>query len=66
VELAEAGPVDVAVFDALGRRVATLHAGPLPAGTHAFAWKEGALPGVYFVRAAGLSHSATLALTLIR
>ena len=37
-ELAEAGPVTLAVFDAQGRRVATLARGFYAAGEHAAAW----------------------------
>jgi hypothetical protein len=43
----------VAVFDGLGRRVATLHMGPLAAGSHRLMFDAGALePGTYVVRAA--------------
>jgi hypothetical protein len=48
---------EVSVFDAAGRRCATLHQGPLSAGSHAWAWDargpDGALvaPGLYLVRA---------------
>ncbi|HLA63915.1 MAG TPA: hypothetical protein VK610_05780, partial [Rhodothermales bacterium] len=42
----------VAVYDALGRRVAVLHDGPLAAGPAALALDAGRLvPGVYVVRA---------------
>lgn len=52
-------PVRVAVFDALGRRVAVLHDGPLPAGVHALAFDARALPGgVYVVRARGVREEA--------
>lgn len=38
------------VYDALGRRVAVLHDGPLPAGAHDFALATSRLtPGVYVV-----------------
>ncbi|HLA64666.1 MAG TPA: PQQ-binding-like beta-propeller repeat protein [Rhodothermales bacterium] len=44
----------VAVYDALGRRVAVLHDGALAAGTHAFSLDASALPpGVYVLRATG-------------
>lgn len=52
------GQADVAVFDLGGRRVRTLHHGPLPAGAHTFDWdgrdESGArlAGGVYFYRAA--------------
>jgi hypothetical protein len=56
----------VAVFDVLGREVALLHAGPLPAGATRLALEAGALPpGVYIVRAAG-SGAATRRFTVVR
>ncbi len=36
--LENAGPVDVTVFDLAGRRIATLHRGDLPAGSHHVTW----------------------------
>jgi hypothetical protein len=45
------GPARVEVFDALGRRVAVLHDGPLPAGETALRLRGAALPpGVYLAR----------------
>lgn len=49
--VATGGPVHLAVYDALGRRVAVLHDGPLSPGTHRFAWTDVAAAGVYVVRA---------------
>jgi hypothetical protein len=54
--LPAATDVDLSVFDAAGRRVATLHRGTLPAGRHEVAWDgrgDTGAPvgaGVYFVR----------------
>ena len=54
--LGEAGPVRVEVFDAAGRRVRTLHAGELAAGSHEFVWdgksEQGSAvaSGVYLAR----------------
>lgn len=49
--LPSAGTAEVAVFDALGRRVATLAGGALAGGPHAATWDaRGAAPGVYVVR----------------
>ncbi len=46
--------VEVAVFDVLGRRAATLHDGPLAAGQHPFRLDASAFtPGLYVVRAMG-------------
>ncbi len=49
--LPEAGTATLAVFDALGRRVATLIDGPMAAGPHEVRWAVAdAAPGVYIVR----------------
>ena len=57
----------VAVFDALGRRVAVLHEGLLTAGTHEFRLAAGALPaGVYIVRAATAAGTVARPLTVVR
>jgi hypothetical protein len=64
--------VDVAVYDALGRRVAVLSSGRLEAGEHALALDGSALaPGVYVVRAVvtpegGATRVLTQRLTLVR
>ena len=67
--LAEATPhLTAAVYDALGRRVATLHDGPAADGAHAFAIDADALaPGVYVVvaRADGAAPM-TARLTVVR
>jgi N-acetylneuraminic acid mutarotase len=62
----------VAVYDALGRRVAVLHDGLLPAGRHLLDW-DGTdvsgrrLPsGLYVVRAVAGERQAALRLTLVR
>jgi hypothetical protein len=54
--LAAGAPVDLAVFDVSGRRVAGLQRGVRPAGVHRVPWNPrslpggGPAPGVYFVR----------------
>jgi len=49
--LPRAGAAHLAVLDLQGREVATLAAGELAAGPHAFEWNAaGARPGLYFVR----------------
>ncbi|MDX1420437.1 MAG: spondin domain-containing protein [Rubricoccaceae bacterium] len=54
LHLADPQPVQVVVYDALGRRVAVLHEGSLPAGAHLLTLDTAALPrGVYVVRAVG-------------
>ena len=52
LEVVEAGPVRVAVYDALGREVAVLEDGVRPAGEARFAL-EGLAPGAYVIRAEG-------------
>jgi hypothetical protein len=55
-ELPRGGATEVAVYDVVGRRVATLSAGPMPAGPHLVQWdgrdpRGHAVPaGVYWVR----------------
>jgi len=59
--LRAAGPARVAALDALGREVALLHDGPLPAGSHAFRVNgRGLAPGAYVIRASAgtwMSHA---------
>ena len=70
--LAEAAEATVAVYDALGRRVATLHQGALDAGDHAFALPGDTLaPGVYVVTAqtagsGGATHREAVRWTRMR
>ena len=64
--LAEAGPVQLCVFDLQGRLVADLFAGTQSAGSHTVTWDAGDLgSGVYFVRLTGerLSESQKVVLT---
>lgn len=63
--LPAAGAATVEVFDALGRRVATLAQGEQAAGTTRLA-VPGLAPGVYVVRATTATASATATLTVIR
>ncbi|MDX1419035.1 MAG: YCF48-related protein [Rubricoccaceae bacterium] len=59
--------VTVAVVDALGRRVATLHEGTVSAGAHRMTVRAADWPaGVYVVRASGEAFSAVRHLTLVR
>ncbi|HEX8387353.1 MAG TPA: zinc-dependent metalloprotease family protein [Rubricoccaceae bacterium] len=68
VSVAEAQAVEVAVFDALGRRVAVLHDGPLAAGVpHALRLPADALrTGVYLVRARGAEGTVTQRVVRLR
>ncbi|NNF57962.1 MAG: T9SS type A sorting domain-containing protein [Rhodothermaceae bacterium] len=59
--------VTVAVYDALGRRVAALHDGSLTAGTHSLRFEAEGLPGgVYLVRATSADAAQTQRVTLLR
>ena len=63
----QAGQVEVALFDVLGRRVGVLHEGPLAAGSHALMLDGSGLPsGVYIVRAQGEGFAAARRVTLVR
>ena len=65
--LPEAAVVSVAVFDVLGRSVATLHEGWLSAGAHRFVLHASALPsGVYLVRVEGSAGSLTRRFVIAR
>lgn len=49
--IAEAGEVEITLWDALGRSVKTLHAGYADAGEHALAWDGSDLAsGTYFIK----------------
>ena len=71
LSLAQAADADLAIFDLAGRRVVTLHRGPLSAGDHPFGWdgrRADGTPapgGVYFYRVLGAGASATRRLVLL-
>jgi hypothetical protein len=67
VDVARDQPVDLGVFDVSGRRVATLHAGPLATGRHAFRWTTvgGVAPGLYFVRLSAEDREQTMRVMLL-
>ena len=58
LEVERAADVRVSVVDVLGREVAVLHEGPLPAGAHRLALGERLPAGLYVVRATGAGHAA--------
>lgn len=65
--LAAGGPVEATLYDVLGRRVATLHDGPLAAGTHTLSVDGSAFPaGVYVARVTGDGLAEALTLTVVR
>src|SRR5690606_11102269 len=67
LDLAEAQAVTAEVLDALGRRVALLHAGPLGAGAHVLVGEGSSLPsGLCVVRVRGEAFTAARRLALVR
>ncbi len=63
--LPAAGPVSLAVFDVLGREVATLLGGPQPAGEHAVPLLARLRSGVYVLRLQAPGGVATRKLTVV-
>jgi hypothetical protein len=67
--ISESATVELAVFDAAGRRVRTLLSGPVPAGAHTLAFdvKDGGAlrPGLYFVRLGALGRTAVTRLVAL-
>jgi lysophospholipase L1-like esterase len=64
---ADADRVTLSVFDLLGRKVATLVDGPMPAGEHAVQFDAAHLAsGVYLYRLIAGTHSATQRMVLMR
>lgn len=67
LDVALAQDVTVEMFDVLGRRVATVHDGPLDVGQHRVVIEAGGLPAsVYVVRAEGETFRFAQRVTLIR
>ena len=65
-------PAELALFDALGARLCTLHAGPPSAGEHRFIWRgcddagRAQASGTYFVRLSLPGGTTVRPLTLVR
>lgn len=72
VELGEPSPATLVVYDARGRRVRTLHEGPLAAGRHRFTWDGTtasggrAASGTYFCRLTAGSFRRSERLVLVK
>ena len=64
--LAEASGVTVDLVDVLGRRVATLASGALPAGPARLRVPTGLAPGLYLVRVRTAAGTATARLSVVR
>ena len=59
--------VRLAIYDAVGRRVALLHDGPASAGTHAAAWSPESMPsGRYFAVLTSGSMRRSLLVTIVK
>lgn len=71
-DLPRPATVELAIFDASGRRVATLHAGPLPVGRHEVEWLGRAddgralASGLYFARLSAAGTVLTRKMVLIK
>jgi hypothetical protein len=66
-DLPEAAHVSLLVYDPLGRVVATLVSGPLPAGRYRYTWDAPALPsGVYLYRLRAGAFTQTRRLLLLK
>jgi hypothetical protein len=65
--LPRASNIDLAVFDALGRRIVTLYQGHAPAGSSSITWPVTQIPaGVYFVRLQADNQSCTERVLIVR
>ena len=63
VSMKKSGNAQLMVYDLTGRKIATLHNGPLPAGDHRFDFRpSGHAPGIYIVSFNSGSHISTIRL----
>ncbi|MFT5516936.1 MAG: hypothetical protein ACI80V_003075 [Rhodothermales bacterium] len=61
------GPVELAIFDLLGREIAQLHVGIVDAGRHAALWDASEVPsGVYLYRMRAGSFTSVRRLVLLK
>lgn len=66
-QTAQAGPVRLVVFDQLGREVATLVNGDMPAGRHAVSFQAaGHASGVYFARLSAGNQTSMIRMMLMK
>jgi hypothetical protein len=65
--ISESGPVTLAIYDLLGRKVAALDDGMHSPGPYSQAWDAGNLPsGAYFARLRAGGQSQTIKMTLVK
>jgi hypothetical protein len=65
--LAESQPVSLRVYDLLGREIAKLHDGPMPAGRYDIRFDAGNLPsGMYFYTLQANGHSQSRSMILLK
>ena len=65
--VAQAGPVRLAAYDLLGREVAVLVDGSLPAGPQRLTWTaSGLAPGTYVLRLTAGDASVSRAVVVVR
>jgi predicted outer membrane repeat protein len=65
--LPQAGPVEIDIYDILGRRIGTLYFGELLAGEHGVVWDAGENPsGIYFYRLKAKEGAISGKMTLVK
>jgi len=65
--LAQDSPVELAVYNTIGQRVALLRDGPAGAGIHKIVWNAAGFPsGIYFVRMTAGGAAETRKVTLVK
>lgn len=63
VNMPKAASAQLSVFDMMGRKIVTLHNGPLPAGDHQFSFRPAAGgPAIYIVSFSSGMHTSTMRL----
>jgi hypothetical protein len=65
--LAEAGAVEISLWDAIGREIETLYTGHAEAGEHAFSWNAAGLSaGTYFVKLRTVNAVSTAKVVVVQ
>jgi hypothetical protein len=66
-DVRKTGPVSLRIFDLLGREVATLVQGTIPAGSYIASWNAADLPsGIYFCRMEAANFVQTRKMLLVK